>query len=242
MFTTKRRRAAEAREANRERAEREARDNSERLDYAKIHLDELGYEAHETEDELFGGIEVAWKLTERQREANEAESQARAEALAKAIDDARADERRITLATVIDALELTSYRRVKLGHAHASAHGILGPIYKDGPFVSSNPIDTDGFWADLQTTLELRDERTTTAAREAAEARVSGLTAPPAPRHIHIHGAQLADAVASAARQHVAFVPAADINPETVTVRDLADANAFEPKGASIDFDMADCG
>lgn len=90
------------------------------------------------------------------------------ETLNAAVEAARAETRRYTLQTVIDALELRDYRR---------STDPLSSLLDRRP--DRTEPDPDRFWSDLQTALEVRAEKKTADARAATEAKVAGIARHP---------------------------------------------------------------
>lgn len=101
------------------------------------------------------------------------------EAAEKAAREAEAKTRAETLEAVIRALQIPGYR------------GNLIDVYDD----SQNRIDTEKFWADIQTALEVRAERKAADERAKTEEKVAGLAVPKVAVGGLIDGAALRDLI-----------------------------------------------
>lgn len=101
-----------------------------------------------------------------------------------------------TLRTVLEALQISGYTRRdslreeirRLSAAHNNGEAVSVRDRDTGP-----SFDTDAFWADLQTALDVRAERKTTDERAATEKKVAGLRSSDS---LILRGLDLADGLA----------------------------------------------
>lgn len=111
------------------------------------------------------GEEFARRIAARETAANEKSARAAeswANDLRTAADLAREEARRSTLAAVIKALQITGY-------------GVLTTAILNRPETQVTHHATDHFWADIQTALEVREEKRAADERAATEKKVAGL-------------------------------------------------------------------
>lgn len=155
-------------EAKSTAATHESENRRLRADYAaaQTKLHELGYEIS-IEQNLAaqqGLIRPAEKWQPKQGIASHltpGEHESILDQRVAAVTDAT---RRSTLSAVINALELTDYRR-----STSAFSSLLDPR------PDRTESDPDRFWADIQTALEVREEKRVTAERERTEEKVAGL-------------------------------------------------------------------